>query len=161
MAVEIFGGSQLDNRLVARIRKKDGLSYAIDADMDIPEHGDRAYFGIAGSYAPINRDRVLAAIREETQLALKDGFTSDEVERNRANLLLARQQQRNNDDGVAAALLLQMDINETFAYAAKRDADLKAVTLQQVNDAFRKYIKPEAWLIGVAGDFAKAAAAGK
>ena len=55
--------------------------------------------------------------------------------------------------------MIQMNLNETFADMAKRDAELKALTLPQVNDAFRKYIKPEAWLIGVAGDFAKAAAA--
>lgn len=161
LAVTIFGGSSLDNRLAARIRKKDGLSYDIGASVSIPEYGDRAYFGVQGTYAPINRDRVIAALREETELALKDGFTADELERNRANTLQGRQQSRSGDDSVANALLTQMDLNETFADAAIRDAELKALTLQQVNDAFRKYIKPEAWLIGVAGDFAKAAAAAK
>ncbi len=159
LAVTIFGGSALDNRLTTRIRKKDGLSYGIGASVSIPEHGDRAHFGVEGSYAPINRDRIVAALREETDIALKDGFTADELERNRSNTLQGRQQARSGDDSVANALLTQMELNETFADAAKRDAELKALALQQVNDAFRKYIKPEAWLIGVAGDFAKAAAA--
>ena len=161
LAVTIFGGSQLDNRLAARIRKKDGLSYGISASVSIPEYGDRAHFGVQGSYAPSNRDRLVAALREETALALKDGFTADELERNRANTLQARQQSRSSDDSIANALVAQMDLNETFADSEKRDAALKALTLQAVNDAFRKYIKPEAWLIGVAGDFAKAAGAAK
>ncbi|MEO7252951.1 MAG: insulinase family protein [Casimicrobium sp.] len=161
LAVSIFGGSALDNRLAARIRKKDGLSYEIGASVSIPDYGDNAYFGVQGTYAPINRDRVIKALREETDSALKDGFTTDELERNRANAMQARQQSRSSDDSVANALLMQMDLNETFADSASRDAQLKAVTLQQVNDAFRKYVKPEAWLIGLAGDFAKAAATTK
>ncbi len=161
LAVAMFGGNALDNRLAARIRKKDGLSYGIQASVSIPEYGDRAYFGIDGTYAPINRDRVVAALREETERALKDGFTADELERNRSDLLQGRQQSRSSDDSVANALLIQMNLNETFADMAKRDAEMKALTLQQVNDAFRKYIKPDEWLIGVAGDFAKAAAPAK
>ncbi len=157
LAVEIFGAGQSDNRLIARIRKKDGLSYHIGAHVSIPEFGDRAYLGIEGTYAPQNRDKVLAALREETELALKDGFTQAELDRARANVLQGRAQGRNNDDAIARALLSQMDTNETFADSAKRDAELKTITLDQVNAAFRKYIKPDEWLIGVAGDFAKAA----
>lgn len=161
LAVAMFGGNALDNRLAARIRKKDGLSYGIQASVSIPEYGDRAYFGVSGTYAPQNRDRVIAALREETERALKDGFTVDELERNRSDLLQGRQQSRSIDDSVANALLTQMNLSESFADMAKRDTDVKALTLEQVNDAFRKYIKPEAWLMGVAGDFAKAAAAAK
>lgn len=161
LAVAMFGGNALDNRLAARIRKKDGLSYGIRAGVSIPEFGDDAHFGVEGTYAPINRDRIVSALREETDLALKDGFTADELERNRSDLLQQRQQARNSDDSVANTLMIQINLNETFADIAKRDADLKALTLQQVNNAFREYIKPDAWLIGVAGDFAKAAARAK
>lgn len=161
LAVAMFGGNALDNRLAARIRKKDGLSYGIQASVSIPEYGDRAYFGIDGTFAPINRDRIVAALREETDLALKDGFSADELERNRSDLLQRRQQSRSSDDSLANALMVQMNLNETFAEMAKRDADVKALTLPQVNEAFRKYIKPEAWLIGLAGDFAKAAVSAK
>ena len=158
LAVDIFGGNQLDNRLAARLRQKDGLSYGIGAYTSLPERGNRGYFGISGSYAPMNRDRVLAAVKEETALAIKDGFTAAELERARTNALQSRQQGRNNDDAIAGALIGQMDDDETFANMAKRDAQLKALTLQQVNDAFKKYVKPDDWVIGLAGDFAKAAA---
>lgn len=158
LAVQMFGGNALDNRLAARIRKQDGLSYGISANVTIPEHGNRAYLGIQGSYAPINRDRVVAAIKEEIERALKDGFTAEELERSKANLLQARQQNRNSDSAIAATLMSQLANGETFADSAKRDAQIAALTLAQVNDALRKYIKPELWLIGLAGDFAKAAA---
>jgi zinc protease len=159
LAVDIFGGNQLDNRLAARVRQKDGLSYGIDAYVSLPERGNRGYFGLAGSYAPIYRDRVLAAVKEETALALKDGFTTAELDRAKTNALQSRQQSRNSDSAIASALIGQMEDNETFANMAKRDAQIKALTLAQVNDAFRKYIKPEDWVIGLAGDFAKAAVA--
>jgi zinc protease len=159
LAVDIFGGNQLDNRLAARVRQKDGLSYGIDAYVSLPERGNRGYFGLSGSYAPIYRDRVLAAVKEETALALKDGFTTAELDRAKTNALQSRQQSRNSDNAIASALIGQMEDSETFANMAKRDAQIKALTLAQVNDAFRKYIKPEDWVIGLAGDFAKAAAA--
>jgi zinc protease len=50
-----------------------------------------------------------------------------------------------------------MDRGESFALDAAREAAIKVATLAEVNAAFRKYIKPDEWLIGVAGDFAKAA----
>ncbi len=156
LAVDMFGGNQLDNRLAARIRKKDGLSYSVHASLSVPDAGNRAYFGVEGSYAPQNRDRVVAALREEAALAGKDGFTEAELSRARSNELQARQQRWSSDDSIASALLNQMDRGETFAREAAREAAIKAATLADVNAAFRKYIKPDEWLIGLAGDFAKA-----
>jgi zinc protease len=39
--------------------------------------------------------------------------------------------------------------------AAKVDAALEALTLQQVNAALRLHLQPEALVTGVAGDFGK------
>jgi zinc protease len=158
LAVQIFGGNSLDNRLSARIRQKDGLTYSISAALSVNDFGDRAHFGISGSFAPQYRDRVLAAIREELDRAQKDGFTEEEFTRAKASSLQSRQQARNSDASVAGALIGQLEDGETFAASAKRDAQIAALTLAQVNDAFRKHIKADAWVIGVAGDFAKAAA---
>lgn len=158
LAVSMFGGNALDNRLAERIRKKDGLSYGIHTTLQAPRWGDRGYFGIEGSYAPQNRERVLAALREETDRALKDGFTEAELERARASAVQGRMQRWNNDDAIASTLISQLDDSETFAKVATRDAEYKSVTLAEVNAAFRKYVKPNDWLIGLAGDFAKAAA---
>jgi zinc protease len=158
LAVQIFGGNSLDNRLSARIRQKDGLSYSINAALSLGDFGDRAHFGIQGSYAPQYRERVLAAIREELDRAQKDGFTEAEFSRAKESAMQSRQQIRNSDASIAGALMAQLEDGETFAASAKRDAQIMALTLAQVNDAFKKYIKADAWVIGVAGDFAKAAA---
>ena len=160
LAVAVFGGNQLDNRLAERIRKKDGLSYSVDASLSLPEVGNRAYFGVEGSYAPQNRDRVVAALREEAALAIKDGFTEAELSRARSNELQARLQRWSSDDSIASALLTQMDRGESFALDAAREGAIKVATLAEVNAAFRKYIKPDEWLIGLAGDFAKAEKSG-
>ncbi|MBL8311385.1 MAG: insulinase family protein [Burkholderiales bacterium] len=161
LAAALFGGNGLDNRLAERMRKKDGITYAVNAQVQLPRWGDRGYFGIEGSYAPQNRDRMLAALREETTRALRDGFTEDELTRTRANALQGRKQRWNSDGAIVGALIEQMENGETFHDVAARDARYAAVTLDEVNAAFRKYIKPEQWLIGVAGDFAKAAKAAK
>jgi zinc protease len=44
-------------------------------------------------------------------------------------------------------------LGRTFAVSAQVDEALSKVTLDQVNAALRKYIKPMGFVMGVAGDF--------
>ena len=46
-----------------------------------------------------------------------------------------------------------------MAWSAGIDVQLKALTVEQVNAAIRKYFKPDALSVYAAGDFAKAPAA--
>ena len=46
-------------------------------------------------------------------------------------------------------------------FTAALDAQYQALTRDQVNAAIRKYLKPDDLSVYIAGDFAKAAAAGK
>jgi zinc protease len=62
---------------------------------------------------------------------------------------LSRAQDRN----VAGAWARNLDLGRGFAFSGQIDAQLKALTLPQVNAALRKYIDPAAFVVGVAGDF--------
>ena len=44
LAVAVFGGNQLDNRLAERIRKKDGLSHSVDASFEPARGGQPGLF---------------------------------------------------------------------------------------------------------------------
>ena len=46
-----------------------------------------------------------------------------------------------------------LDLGRTMAKSAEVDAQLQALTLEQVNAALRKYIDPAKFVVGVAGDF--------
>ena len=50
-----------------------------------------------------------------------------------------------------------LELDRTMAYQAKIDRDIDALTLEQVNTAFRKYVDPSKLVFIYAGDFAKTA----
>src|SRR3989344_3354498 len=70
------------------------------------------------------------------------------------SLLSFRQLGRSQDNRLAAAWAGNLNLGRDFSLSAKVDAALRALTLEQVNDAWRRYIRPEAFVMGVAGDFA-------
>ena len=50
-------------------------------------------------------------------------------------------------------------MDRTMQFSADIDARLQALTVDEVNAAIRKHLKPESLSVYMAGDFAKAAAA--
>jgi zinc protease len=68
-------------------------------------------------------------------------------------LLNFRRLGRAQDQRLAAAWTTNLYLDRTFALAAQVDAALESLTLAQVNQALRKYLKPEQFVLGVAGDF--------
>jgi hypothetical protein len=47
--------------------------------------------------------------------------------------------------------------DRSFAFSGQVDAQLTALTLEQVNAALRKYVDPAKFVVGVAGDFKESA----
>jgi zinc protease len=153
LATHVLGGGALDNRLAERIRQREGLSYGVGAQLYSGYFDDRAELRIQGSFAPENRDRMLAAVREELARALHEGFTEAELLRARTSLLEQRRRTRAQDEVLASELLWHFEVDKTFAEMSDNDARMQAVTLPQLADTLRRYIDPQAFVIGVAGSF--------
>jgi zinc protease len=153
----VFGGSP-NSRLFQRIRVKDGLSYGAGANFSMPTKDDSGRMTGYAIAAPQNTPRVEADFNEELAKALKDGFTADEVEKAKKTWLDERMQQRTEDAGVAGLLSARERWGRTLLWDAKREAAIAALTPQQVNDAFKRYVDPSAVSIVKAGDFKKAGA---
>jgi zinc protease len=90
---------------------------------------------------------------------VRDGITADELKSAVNDLLTRRQQARASDGSVAASLSRNLHMRRRMAWSAELDAKLKALTVDDVNAAIRKHIKPEAISMFAAGDFAKTAKA--
>jgi zinc protease len=86
---------------------------------------------------------------------LRDGFTPAEVAAAKDGVLQQRRLSRSQDGGLAGGLTDQAYLGRTFAYSAEIDKAIEALTPEQVNAAFRKYVKPDAFAAFFAGDFAK------
>jgi zinc protease len=152
LANYILGGNS-DSRLWARIRDKDGLSYGVSASIQWNSHEPNSSWQFEGIYAPENRAKIEAAFKEEVARALKDGFTQAELDAKRTGLLGLRKLSRAQDGNLAGALANNLYLNRTFARSQQVDDAISALTVEQVNAALRKYIKPETFVYGFGGDF--------
>jgi zinc protease len=153
----VFGGSP-NSRLFRRIRIKDGLSYGAGAQFQVPTGDNSAVLSGFAIAAPQNMPRVEADFNEELALALKDGFTADEVEKAKKTWLDTRTVQRSEEGSIASLLITREYWGRTMEWDAKLEAAVAALTPQQVNDAFKRHVNPATVTIVKAGDFKKVGA---
>jgi len=146
-------GAGSSSRLWKRVRDTDGLSYDVRSFIDWNSLDANSLWQGSAIFAPQNRARVEAAFREEVARARVDGFTPKELAEGQAGLLNFRKLGRAQDAGVATAWANNLYLGRTFAVSAKVDAALAALTLDQVNAALQKYVTPDSFVWGFAGDF--------
>ena len=144
------GGS---SRLWNRIREKDGLSYDVGSGVAWSSHEPNSMWQAWAIFAPQNQPKVEADFREEIARALKDGFTQAELDEAKKGLLSSRRLARAQDAVLAGALNNNLYLGRTFAISQKVDDQIAAATLDSVNAALRRYLTPDALVIGFGGDF--------
>jgi len=154
MANHLMGGGG-DARLWRRIREQEGLSYSVYSAVEWGQRDLHSEWVASAIFAPQNREKVEKAFREEIERSLKTGFTEAELRAAQRSLLSFRQLGRAQDNRLAAAWASNLNLDRDFSVSAKVDDALRSLTLEQVNDAWRRYIHPEAFVAGVAGDFAR------
>jgi zinc protease len=158
MANHLFGGSSGGgNRLWNRVREKEGLSYSIGSGLNVGARSNAGTIGLVALAAPQNIDRVESAIREEIERARKEGFTAAELDNGRRSLLRERELGRAQDGALASSWLRKLDIGRDFAFDAALETRIQALTLDEVNAAFRKYVTPDRLVAVIGGDAAKGA----
>lgn len=156
LANYIFGDGGLKSRLMDRIRQKDGLSYGGGSGVYASDIDRASHFTISAIAAPQNLKKLEAAIRDELARAVKEGFTPAEVAGAKSGLLQQRLQNRSKDGVVASAWTNFLYLDRDFMWSKQHEDRLKALTVEQVNAAFRKYVDPAKLAVVVAGDESKA-----
>ncbi|MDO5506260.1 MAG: pitrilysin family protein [Pseudoxanthomonas suwonensis] len=158
----ILGGGALKSRLGDRVRQRDGLSYgigsAINADVSREDTDDAGSMTIQAIAASQNMTKVIDAVREELELFVREGVTAEELEDARNYLLVQREQQRANDAHVAGLLNSDQRFGRQMIQREQADERIRALTVEQVNAAIRRFIKPDRFSIYTAGDFDNAPA---
>ena len=157
MANWMLGGGALRSRLADRIRQKEGLSYGVGSNLSV---GTRDPAGVWMAYAmsaPQNTAKVEAALREELERAVKEGFTEAELVEAKKGWLQGEEVSRTSDEALAGALSEYLTLDRTMAFDAAVEDQVRKLTLAQVNDAMREFIKPAGVSFIAAGDFAKGA----
>ena len=142
-----------NSRLWARVREAEGLSYSVHSFVEWNAWEPYSVWSATAIFAPQNRARVEQAMREELDRALKSGFTQQELDQGRQGLLSFRRLSRAQDRNLAVALVENLHLRRTFLVSQQVDEALGRLTLEDVNAALRKHLRPDRLVIGVGGDF--------
>ena len=135
------------------MREKEGLSYDVRSGVAWSSREPNSPWQASAIFAPQNRARVEAAVREELARALKDGFTPQELDQAKKGLLALRRLSRSQDANLAAALAVNLDLGRSFEMSQRVDDAIAAATLEEVNAALRKYLDPQRIVFAFGGDF--------
>ena len=102
---------------------------------------------------PKNTPKVEASFRDELAKTLAGGFTADEVAAAKKAILDARRVGRSQDQSLVTLIASREDDGRTLAWDEQLDAKLEALTVEQVNAAFRRHVDASTLSIVKAGDF--------
>ena len=151
-------GVGVDSRLMGRIREKEGLSYSVGSSAGGPVFGRAGSWNMQAIAAPQNIAKVEAALREELDKALKDGFTAAEVAKAKSEWQQNFAQIRIQDEQLVSRLLAHLDNGRTLLTWDKAFEELMlALTPEDMLAALRKHIDTSKLTIVKAGDFSKVA----
>ena len=171
IANHIIGGvNRPGSRLYERIRTREGWSYSVGSRLRVfPEphfmwrqslapfstsaRDNASDFLVFATATPENLEKVEAAIKEELQRALRDGFTPDEVAE--AKRVWVQQPARWRDVDVAARLLERLHADRTMAYDMEMVRKVEALTPEQVLAALRRHLILDRMSFVKAGTFPK------
>ncbi len=149
------GGTGLSNRLVDRLRQKEGLSYGVGSRVRLPRHGNRASWNMSAIVAPQNLLKAEECAREEIARIVKEGVTQTELDEAKKGILQSRAVSRAQDDYLAHSWVVMMDSGKTFADSKKFEDAISRLTLEEVNAAVRKMLVEKNITFVLAGDLAK------
>jgi zinc protease len=142
-----------NSRLWTRIREREGLSYDVRSFIDWNPHEPNSGWTVTAIFAPENQPRVERALQEELARSLDQGFTQQELDEGRQGLLNFRRLSRAQDSVVAGAMARNLHLQRRFAFAQQVDDALEKMTLEQLNAAWRRHIRPDQLVLAWGGDF--------
>jgi len=155
MANYMFGGG-ITARLPDRVRNREGYSYSVGSSFTAPVEGDAAAFSASAIANPANMPKVEASFLDELTRTLRDGFTAQELAAAKKALHDDRVGSRSNDGGILSLISAREQWGRTLAWDDQLDAKLEALTLDQVNAAFRRHVSAANISIVKGGDFKRA-----
>jgi len=141
------GCSDLGSRLFLRVREKLGLAYYVGA-----QHFPGLVPGYISFYAGTAPEKLAEVERElllEAETLRAEGFTAEELARCKAKVIGQRKIARQDLGGLALGMALDELYGLGYGNIDTEDARYEAVTLEQIQEAARKYLTPSRAVIAV------------
>jgi zinc protease len=156
MANEILGnGGFLSARIPMRLREKEGISYGAGSFIDVPITNDVAFWEYYAFLNPTKKNAVEVATKEEITKALKGGFTKEELESNLKSWQNERKTRLGSDDTLMSLVNTYLQYGVPLEDYDDLENKAKALKVEQVNAALKKYIDLDKMTSVYAGDFNK------
>jgi len=149
-------GEPITSRIADRIRNREGLSYGANARITVPTEGDSATLSGTVSLNPGFGPKVEFSFVDELKKVYATGFTAAEVAAAKKAYLDSRMVGRSTDAALLGLVASHEQLDRPFKWDADLEAKIQALTVEQINAAFRKHIDPDGVSIVKAGDFATA-----
>jgi zinc protease len=149
-------GEPITSRISDRIRNREGLSYGANARITVPPEGDSATLSGTVSLNPGVGPKVESSFLDELKNVHQDGFTATEVAQAKKAYLESRMVGRSTDGALLNLIASHEQLDRPFTWDSDLEARIQALTVDQINTAFRKHIDPSAVSIVKAGDFKSA-----
>lgn len=149
----ILGGGFLNSRLAVRIRQKDGLSYGVGSAFAAQPLDSVAIIQTYAIYNPQNVTRLEVAFDEEIARWVKEGVTTDELEKAKQAWLQSRLQSRARDAELVGRLSQQTFQGRTMTFDQTLEDRVATLTVDEVNAMIKKYVNPAKFVTVKAGDF--------
>ena len=154
----ILGSSGLSSRLGDRVRQQEGLSYGVGSQLSPRAKDDLTTFGVYAITNPENVPKLKMVIHEELARLVAEGVTPAEVDAAQTSYLQKQRVNRASDAGLASTLATQLYRDRTMAFTEELEAQIAALTAEEVNAALRTHLDPADLYIAVAGDLQPAVA---
>jgi zinc protease len=146
-------GEPITSRISDRIRNREGLSYGANARITVPAEGDSAMLSGTVSLNPAVGPKVEASFVDELKKVCDSGFTAAELTAAKKAYLDSRMVGRSTDAALLALMTSHEQLDRPYKWDSDLETKIQALTVEQVNAAFRKHIDPAALSIVKAGDF--------
>jgi zinc protease len=147
------GGAFISSRVANRLRENEGMSYGAGTFVSASYQYPVCSWGVYAIFNPMYKNRLDSAFKDEVNKALQGGFTADELKK----AVTAWLGQRKTLLGVERYLVAHqadyLEKGKDLSFDADFEDRAKALTVEQVNGALRKYISPEKMTLIYAGDF--------
>jgi zinc protease len=153
----VLGGSGFTSRLMKRLREKEGLSYGAGSQMQADSIDQVGVIICFALLAPQNTVKGMASLVDEVQRISDSGITAEELATAKTGYVKEFERSLSSDGFVANLLEESLYLNRGLDYYSKLTSKVGTLTLEQVNAAAKKWVKPSA-LVRVTGADKKKAA---
>jgi zinc protease len=151
IANRALGESTLSSRLGLQVRDVEGLTYGIASRFRAPTLAAGPWY-IAVSVNPGNVERAIESALGVLREYVEQGIRPEELEDEKSSAAGSFKVSLATNAGLAAALWNAEFYKLGLDYVERYAELVRAVTVEEVNAAIRKYFRPEHLTIVVAGD---------